>query len=311
MPTVEDYIFPSVPSSYDETHERLVRFPSGGEADVPAIFLPPVDFHFESGSPYRPKVCVIYFHPNACDIGDCLNEMTAIRDFVFTGDAAVLAPEYTGYGLLSDYQPSVASIDLVAMAAWRYCRRSLAYPAKKIVLWGRSVGTGPASALARSRARRSIHQAESRRVLHPFPPVGGLVLVAPFTSISEVVLHHSNSIIASLISPFWPVQDLVSDLALRDVPLCVVHPMEDEIVPLSHGMAVLKSAASEAKEGVWLPGISHNFSLESDHASGIQSFFKAQVCKDVENPASPVSKVLFDESSEAKAERKAFDAFFA
>lgn len=296
VPNAAEHVFPPTPSSYGEDHQHLVRFPSGGDADVPAMLLTPTGYHSKrrdavlggrcgigvsgaagAAAASSSTVCIIYFHPNACDIGDSLQEMAAIRDLVFLGDAVVVAPEYTGYGLLSDYQPSVDSIDLVAMAAWRYCRRTLGFAAWRIVLWGRSIGTGPAAALAQSRARRSIERAEKRRELAPSKPVGAVVLVAPFTSVSDIVLAHSNSLFASLVSPFWAVRELVSDLALRDVPLCVVHPASDEIVPVEQGKAVLGASVAEAKEGIWLRGLSHNFSLEPGRVCDLRSFLKKHV----------------------------------
>ncbi|CAK0901770.1 unnamed protein product, partial [Prorocentrum cordatum] len=231
-----------------------VRFPLWAEADVPAILLPPA----VCGSWRGPvasagaavAVCVLYFHANACDIGECVADAAAIRDGVFGGDAVVLAPEYPGYGLLDGFEPSVEGIDMVAKAAWRFCCDDLGFLPTQVVLWGRSIGTGPASALACSCAVTQGERSQSQAGR----PVGALVLLAPFTSVSDVVLAHSNSLVASLVDPMWNIARLVGDEGLKEVPLCVVHPKDDEVIPLEQGLAVLDGAAARLKFGLWLAG---------------------------------------------------------
>lgn len=269
---VTDYVFPASPASYDDSHDLLVRFPLWAEADVPAILLPPA----VCGSWRGPvasagtavAVCVLYFHANSCDIGECVADAAAIRDGVFGGDAVVLAPEYPGYGLLSDFEPSVAGIDMVAQAAWRFCCEDLGFLPTQVVLWGRSIGTGPASALACSCAVTACEHGRSRADR----PLGALVLLAPFTSVSEVVLAHSNSLVASLVDPMWNVSRLVGDEGLKEVPLCVVHPKDDEVIPLEQGLAVLDGAAAQLKFGLWLSGAGHNFGWTRECAEAVRGF---------------------------------------
>lgn len=264
---VTEYVFPVLSPTYDETHENLVRFPSEAEIDVPAMLLAPsVEDKTTLGS--IAAVCAIYFHPNAADIGDCISEMEMIRDGAFDGDAVVLAPEYPGYGLLIEYSPSVAGIDRVAAAAWEYCTQGLGFPAHRVVLWGRSIGTGPASALANSLAMQRTE--EEAAPVHP--RLGGLVLVAPFISIAEVAKAHTNALASSLMSPMWEVRDLVSDPGLEDVPICILHPAEDEVIPPAHGSSILEASASRSRLGIWLRGASHNFVLQEEHLMRVAEF---------------------------------------
>mmetsp|Transcript_23282 Transcript_23282/g.72517 ORF Transcript_23282/g.72517 Transcript_23282/m.72517 type:complete len:326 (-) Transcript_23282:49-1026(-) len=269
---VTEYIFPSVPASYDESHELLIRFPSEAEEEVPAMLLPPL-FPCLSGSGPATgstvSVCVIYFHANACDIGDSVEDMRILRDGAFGGDAVVLAPEYSGYGLLSDYEPTVESIDLVARAAWNHARHGLGFRREQVVLCGRSIGSGPATRLAQAKGAKGAKKAvQSSRAL------GALLLLAPFTNLTDVVMAHTNSIVASLVGPMWDVGEMVQEPGLRHVPVCVVHPRDDEVVPLELGQAVLERAAPapELKYGLWLSGASHNFVLEPEHAHAVGAF---------------------------------------
>mmetsp|Transcript_70389 Transcript_70389/g.132847 ORF Transcript_70389/g.132847 Transcript_70389/m.132847 type:complete len:336 (+) Transcript_70389:131-1138(+) len=272
---VSEYVFPVLPATYDASHEMLVFFPTEADIDAPAMMLAPrVENRRHLG--LQVALCVIYFHPNAADIGDCLHEMETIRDGAFGGDAIVVAPEYPGYGLLMEYTPSVEGIDRVAAASWRFCTEELGFSPEQIILWGRSIGTGPATALAWNRARNHGGMGTQRlgpsKGLEDTRPLGALVLLAPFISISAVVLAHVSPLLSTFVSPMWQVQEMVGDITLQGVPLCVLHPAEDDIVPPSHGKAVLDAAAARRKLGIWLVGANHNFVLHEEHLEKVHDF---------------------------------------
>jgi len=288
---VTDWVFPLPPASYDVAHRQLVHFPSAVDIDVPAILLAPMAPRHELGS--LVAFCVIYFHTNACDIGHSLEDMTTFRDGALDGDAVMLSPEYPGYGLLRAYEPSVAGMHTIAEAAWRYCNEDLGFAADQIVLWGRSIGTGPAAALAHSRAADEVRrraeeeasvseeEASSTALREQLPPpcVGALVLLAPFTSISAVVEHHLPSpLVASVIGPMWDILALVEDPAMVGIPLVVMHPKLDEIIPSFQGQTVYERASCKEKFGVWLVHATHNFYLMPEHFE-IPRRFLARVMK--------------------------------
>eukprot|EP00421_Protoceratium_reticulatum_P053521 CAMPEP_0168491408 /NCGR_PEP_ID=MMETSP0228-20121227/69680_1 /TAXON_ID=133427 /ORGANISM="Protoceratium reticulatum, Strain CCCM 535 (=CCMP 1889)" /LENGTH=118 /DNA_ID=CAMNT_0008508143 /DNA_START=30 /DNA_END=383 /DNA_ORIENTATION=+ len=52
---------------------------------------------------------------------------------------------------------------------------------------------------------------------------------------------------------------------MEDVPLCVIHPRSDEIIPPTHGQAIYEQSKSSAKFGVWLCNASHNLCITEDH----------------------------------------------
>merc|ERR1711879_378175 len=118
--------------------------------------------------------------------GQCIDDMTTFRDGGLNGDAVMLCPEYPGYGMLRDFEPSVTGIERVAMAAWQYCRQSLGFRPHQIMLFGRSIGTGPATWLAHTLAAEAAIQKQPIWISRP-RPLGGLVLLAPFTSVAAVV----------------------------------------------------------------------------------------------------------------------------
>lgn len=275
---VTEYVFPVLEPTYDATHEFLVHFPSEPGIQVPAMLIAP-DVGALNLLGTKVGFCIIYFHPNAADVGDCINEMETIRDGAFDGDAVLVAPEYPGYGLLIKYTPSVSGIDHVASAAWQYCTAALGFPASKIVLWGRSIGTGPATRLAHklccppAEAKETPAAAAAQSTERA---LGGLVLLAPFISISAVVLAHATSIVSSLVNPMWEVQEMLSDDRFLDIPLVVLHPSEDDIVPPQHGKAVLDKAPCKHKLGIWLVNASHNFVLHEEHLEKVRLFMNRQ-----------------------------------
>jgi len=107
-------------------------------------------------------------------------------------------------------------------------------------------------------------------------PLAGLALLAPFTSVADVVKYHTTSgLAASLVGPMWEVLRRVSDRVMGEVPLLVLHPKSDEIVPGKHGMAVYEQAASRQKYGVWLCNATHNVTLEEEHFAIARPFMNA------------------------------------
>merc|ERR1719460_674354 len=96
-------------------------------------------------------------------------------------------------------------------------------------------------------------------------------------SITKVAKAHTNSLAASLLTPLWEVQSLVAESCLGDVPICILHPSEDEIIPPAHGAAVLESAAARNRLGIWLRGASHNFVLQEEHLDKVSDFLCNQL----------------------------------
>ena len=141
----------------------------------------------------------------------------------------LVALSYRGYGG-STGRPSETG--LISDAAAAYDFAIARYPAKHIVLWGESLGTGVAIALAAERE------------------VGGLILDAPFTSIADV---------GAAAYPFAPVRWFIKDAFHSDervvrvkVPLLVLHGERDSIVPIRLGERLF-ALASRAETNGALP----------------------------------------------------------
>jgi fermentation-respiration switch protein FrsA (DUF1100 family) len=190
--------------------------------------------------PARPgHPVILYFHGN----GDFLAGFFGrFRDIIADG-TGVVALSYRGYAGSSG-QPSERG--LLQDAAAAYAFTTARYSADSIVVWGFSLGTGVAVALA----------SEQR--------TGKLILEAPYTSIADVA--------ASL---FWfmPVRLVMRDqfrsdqrIARVTVPLLVMHGALDPAIPVAFGERLF-ALANEPKRFVRLARGGHN---DLDNFGGIE-----------------------------------------
>ncbi len=177
---------------------------------------------------YRPAQpgapTVVAFHGNAGTVGDRVDKLRPLLDAGF----GLLLAEYRGYGG-NPGRPTEGHLlgDAEAVLAWLAER---GVPAMRTALYGESLGTGVAVAMA---ARRSV---------------GAVVLDAPFTSVAELAQRHYWYLPAK-----WLVHDRFDSLRrIRDVtaPVLVLHGRRDRIVPLRFGRRLF-AAANEPKQ-VWI-----------------------------------------------------------
>ncbi|HZQ13352.1 MAG TPA: alpha/beta hydrolase [Pseudolabrys sp.] len=181
-------------------------------------------------APPRPaKALVIYFHGN----GGALNLRAGRFSWLIADGFGLLALSYRGYGG-STGKPTEGGLLLDAAAAYDFA--AARYPNGRIVLWGESLGTGVAVALAAVRR------------------TAGLILDAPFTSAADI---------GASAYPFIPVCWFIKDAFRSDerigqvrAPLLVLHGEQDRIVPVSFGERLF-SLANEPKRMVRFPRAGH------------------------------------------------------
>jgi abhydrolase domain-containing protein 17 len=161
------------------------------------------------------------------DLGQLAWLMSAIRDNGFS----VLAYDYRGYGASTGGPPSTRGAEEDLEAVYRYATTRLAIPPERIVLHGRSLGSGPAVALA---ARE---------------PIGGLILESAFVSAYRVL-----TVIPILVGDRYPNLRLIRRVS---APVLVVHGRQDEVIPFWHGER-LYAAAPEPRRRHWIEGGGHN-----------------------------------------------------
>jgi fermentation-respiration switch protein FrsA (DUF1100 family) len=144
---------------------------------------------------------------------------------------AVLAFEYRGYGASTGGPATTTRATRDMETVYQHAVQTLGVQPSRLVLYGRSVGGGPATDLA---ARL---------------PVGGLVLESTFTSAFVVMTR----------VPLLPFDRFPNLRHLRQVrcPVLVIHGTVDEVIPVGHGRR-LYEAALNPKQAVWVEGAHHN-----------------------------------------------------
>lgn len=175
---------------------------------------------------------VVHFHGNAGNLSH--------RAYFFTllGDAGfgVLGLDYRGFGK-STGRPYEEGLYLDARATLHYAMGELNVPAKELILYGESLGTGVAMKMA----------TECECAL--------LALQSPYTSIENV---------AQETYPWLPVRMLIQDRynsigiakAVKE-PVLVMHGDTDTLIGVEHAKELF-TKLSEPKQSVYFPNKGHN-----------------------------------------------------
>jgi hypothetical protein len=174
---------------------------------------------------------VLFFHGNAGNISHRFDKLAVLRAL----GADTLIVDYRGYGE-SGGAPSEKGTRLDADAAYAWLRARRALDARRLVVYGESLGAAVAVDLAARAA------------------VGGLVLESGFTSAVDVGRE---------MLPFLPVAwimrdryDSVSKIGRVTAPILILHSRDDEFFGWRHPERLLR-AARAPKELVELRG-GHN-----------------------------------------------------
>jgi fermentation-respiration switch protein FrsA (DUF1100 family) len=158
--------------------------------------------------PRDAKPVIVYFHGN----GGALRFRVARFRRLIADGVGLVALEYRGYGG-SAGSPSEQGLIADAQAAYRFAAGR--YPPQQLVLWGESLGSGVAIALAAER------------------PVGRMIVEAPFTSAVALGARHYWYLPVSLLMK----DQFRSDLRISNVtaPVMIMHGVHDRVVPYAMG----------------------------------------------------------------------------
>ncbi|HTT47144.1 MAG TPA: alpha/beta hydrolase [Pseudolabrys sp.] len=219
---------------------RLMYFPDATRVSPAQAGLPQADEITLTSSdgeklvawfvpPRGDKPIALYFQGNAEGLPARAGRFT----WLTADGTGLLALCYRGYGGSSG-TPSEQGLIGDAEAAYAFARAR--FPAKRIVLFGESLGTAVAVALAAG------HE------------VAGVILDAPFTSAADV---------GAAAYPFVPVRWAMKDTFHSDrrighvtAPLLVLHGEQDVVVPIRFGEKLF-ALAREPKRFVRFPRGNH------------------------------------------------------
>ena len=190
------------------------------------------------------KRVVIFFHGT----GDTLALRVPRLKAIIADGTGLVALSFRGYAGSSG-QPTEQGLNLDALAAYDFT--AARFPPERIVVWGFSLGSGPAVTLASQR------------------PIGRLILEAPYTSTADV---------AAADMPFIPVRLLMLDQFHSDerigkihVPLLVMHGGQDPGINIRFGRRLF-ALANEPKRFVEFPEGGHE-TLDNFGASDVAMKF--------------------------------------
>mmetsp|Transcript_23348 Transcript_23348/g.38405 ORF Transcript_23348/g.38405 Transcript_23348/m.38405 type:complete len:268 (+) Transcript_23348:97-900(+) len=223
---------------------RHLRVFMGGTV-AKLAFVPPPAQYFDDGSlvwlktiqnhkvpacfiPYpRTTRTLLFSHGNAEDLGLLWDHLKTMRDRL---KVSVFSYEYPGYGL-SEGVPSEEGVYGAIDAAYDYLVKNCNVdPSQDLIVYGRSLGSGPTVDIA------------SRR------PVRAVILQSPLTSCVRVVINVRVS---------FDMFRNIDKIAKIRSPVLIMHGTEDEVVPFQHGVT-LHRACKAPSTTVWIQGAGHN-----------------------------------------------------
>ena len=163
----------------------------------------------------------------------------------------VIMYEYTGYGANQNNfrcteKYCYNDIDTV----YNYMISVLKVPPNRIVLFGRSLGTGP-----------SVYLAAKHRV-------AGLILNSGFLSIYRIILNFRWTMPGDM----FPNIDRIKKV---ECPVCIIHSIKDEVIPFYHAKEMYKHVKNKFNP-LYIDGTSHNTvdKISDDAYKHMQNFFK-------------------------------------
>ncbi len=196
-----------------------------------------------------PAPVVVYFGGNAEEVSWTLADPRWPRDWT------IVAVNYRGYGT-SEGKPGEAALVADALAIHDAIAARPDVDPRRIIAFGRSLGTGVAVKLAAARS------------------LDGVVLVSPFDSMVEVGSTHY---------PWLPVGwllrhrfDSLADAPSVQAPLLAIVADHDSIIPLRHSQA-LYDAWAGPKSWLVVAATDHNsVSIPDAYWAGVTGFLAAR-----------------------------------
>lgn len=228
--------------------------------NVPAFFIE------------RPNanVTILFSHGNAEDLGmiyDWFSDLARVLK------VNIMAYDYTGYGK-SNGVPTEEYCYQDIEAAYDYLTETRNISPEQIVLYGRSLGSGPSCYLASKTAR------EGRSV-------GGVILQSPLLSAYRVAFNFRFTMVGDK----FPNIDYAPHIKC---PVFIIHGTQDEVVPFWHGEDLFTAVPQQWRaKPFWVDGAGHN-NIEAmlrstgSFVSHLMEFLDLHVAARRGRPAPPV-----------------------
>ncbi len=210
------------PRDYGQTGER-VAVPTADGLTLHGWYLPA-----EVGG--GPAPAVIWFYGNAENVALLAPLLGSLRP----PGRALLALDYRGYGK-NPGRPGEAALYQDADAAWAWLVQRPEIDARRIAVFGRSLGSVPALYLADTK------------------PVAAVILDSPFTSARAMARVHYRLFPSFLVR--YTMDNLMRAERLT-APLFIIHGARDQIAPIAMGRTLARAGRARVLHEV--EGAGHN-----------------------------------------------------
>eukprot|EP01095_Lingulamoeba_sp_RSL-Kostka_P006737 TRINITY_DN2128_c0_g1_i1.p1 TRINITY_DN2128_c0_g1~~TRINITY_DN2128_c0_g1_i1.p1 ORF type:complete len:270 (+),score=87.57 TRINITY_DN2128_c0_g1_i1:233-1042(+) len=190
---------------------------------------------------------ILFTHGNAEDIGQSADWYRIIAT---STDTNVIAYDYSGYGHNSETQPSESNCYADAISVYKYIKEDLNVPDKRIIVYGRSLGSGNTCELGQK-----------------FQP-GGVILQSPIASTLHVVSAALTYI------PGFNMFANYKKINKINSPLLIIHGDKDEVVPYNNGQ-LLSTKAKNLYKFFTAENCGHNdieYNIEDQLLTELQEF---------------------------------------
>lgn len=161
------------------------------------------------GSPLPSDKIIIYFHGNATDLGKSESFCSMIA---FYWNFNVLAVEYPGYGTYLDVACTEETILEDSLIIYDFLTEKMNIEYDQILIFGRSIGSGPATYLSNQRQTAC------------------LLLFSPFQNLKKVV-NEKLSFFSFFVNNKFQNNKWITEV---ECPILFLHGKKDQIVHYSH-----------------------------------------------------------------------------
>ena len=210
---------------------------------IPCLYLP---------WPESSSKILLYFHGNAEDIALTQELIEVLQDRL---KVHVIVMEYEGYGLYEG-KTTAEKILQDAELLFQYVLNVIGYPPGDVIIFGRSIGSGPASYLA---AKYAVHS---------------LILMSAFTSLRAVVKGFVGPLFQYLVAERFPNKEC---MRMVKCPVFLMHGKKDNIVDWKQAEELKAALESNKADSVlFMPeDMDHNsFDFEHDFVDPLLLFYE-------------------------------------
>mmetsp|Transcript_27654 Transcript_27654/g.36285 ORF Transcript_27654/g.36285 Transcript_27654/m.36285 type:complete len:264 (+) Transcript_27654:105-896(+) len=179
---------------------------------------------------------ILFSHGNAEDLGMIYDWF---YDFSRQLNVNILAYDYTGYGKSTTGPVSEENCYADIEAAYNHLIEARNMKPKQLILYGRSLGSGPTCYLAQKLAKEGKE-------------LGGVILQSPLMSAYRVAFNFRFTLPGDMFANIDRMKDI-------KCAVFIIHGTRDEVVPFWHGQELFLACKTKHRaKPFWVDGAGHN-----------------------------------------------------